>query len=67
VLPAHEQVVTAWVGRVLEAQGRGQASNEVADTLARTLAPIELPLSVLTVAVGHRIFLWLLGRRRRLA
>jgi len=35
-----------------------------ADTLARTLAAIELPLSVLTAAVGAPFFLWLLGRRR---
>lgn len=36
----------------------------VADTLARLLAGIELPLSVLTAAVGAPFFLWLLGRRR---
>ena len=36
----------------------------LADTLARTLAPIELPLSVLTAFVGAPFFLWLLGRRR---
>ncbi len=39
----------------------------LADALARTLAPIELPLSVLTAAVGAPFFLWLLGRRRKLA
>jgi iron complex transport system permease protein len=37
----------------------------LADTLARTLAVIELPLSVLTAAVGAPFFLWLLGRRRK--
>ncbi len=36
-----------------------------ADTLARTLAPIELPLSVLTAVVGAPFFLWLLGRGPR--
>jgi iron complex transport system permease protein len=35
-----------------------------ADTLARSLAAIELPLSVLTAMVGVPFFLWLLGRRR---
>lgn len=35
----------------------------LADTAARTLAPIELPLSVLTSALGAPFFLWLLGRR----
>jgi len=37
----------------------------LADTLARTVAPIELPLSVLTSMVGVPVFLWLLGRRRQ--
>lgn len=41
----------------------GAAFVVVADTLARTLAPIELPLSVLSSAVGAPFFLWLLGRR----
>ncbi len=36
-----------------------------ADTLARTVAIIELPLSVLTAGVGAPFFLWLLGRPRR--
>lgn len=39
----------------------------LADTLARMLAPIELPLSVLTACVGVPAFLWLLGRRQRSA
>lgn len=42
----------------------GAAFVIVADTLARTLAPIELPLSVLTASVGAPFFLWLLGRNR---
>lgn len=42
----------------------GAAFLIAADTLARTLASIELPLSVLTAAVGAPFFLWLLGRRR---
>jgi iron complex transport system permease protein len=45
----------------------GAAFVIVADTLARTLAPIELPLSVLTAGVGAPFFLWLLGRSRRVA
>ncbi|MGO1078463.1 FecCD family ABC transporter permease [Inquilinus sp. CA228] len=38
------------------------------DTLARSAAEIEIPLGVLTAAVGGPIFVWLLahGRRRRL-
>jgi iron complex transport system permease protein len=38
------------------------------DTLARSAAAIEIPLGVLTAAVGGPIFVWLLarGRRRRL-
>lgn len=43
----------------------GAAFVVIADTLARTLAPIELPLSVLTAGVGAPFFLWLLGRRRK--
>ena len=37
----------------------------IADTCARSLAPIELPLSVLTAVVGAPFFLWLLGRSGR--
>ena len=33
-----------------------------ADTLARTLAPIELPLGILTACVGVPCFLWVLAR-----
>ena len=32
------------------------------DTLARTLAPIEVPLGILTAVVGTPFFLWLLWR-----
>ncbi len=49
------------------AMALGAAFVIVADTLARTLAPIELPLSVLTAGVGAPFFLWLLGRRRSLS
>jgi iron complex transport system permease protein len=35
------------------------------DTLARTLARIELPLGVLTAALGTPVFVWLLARARR--
>jgi iron complex transport system permease protein len=35
------------------------------DTLARTLAPIEIPLGVLTAIIGAPFFLWLLATSRR--
>ena len=35
------------------------------DTLARTLAPIEIPLGVLTAVIGAPFFLWLLATSRR--
>jgi iron complex transport system permease protein len=35
------------------------------DTLARSAARIEIPLGVLTAAIGGPIFVWLLARRRR--
>lgn len=39
---------------------------QVVDTLARTVRPpVELPLSILTAAVGVPFFLWLLRRRGR--
>jgi iron complex transport system permease protein len=37
------------------------------DTLARTIAPIELPLGILTAVVGAPFFLWLLARSGRSA
>jgi len=42
----------------------GAAFVIAADTLARSVAAIELPLSVLTAVIGAPFFLWLLGRRR---
>lgn len=36
-----------------------------ADTIARTAAPIEIPLGVLTAVTGAPFFLWLLARSRR--
>ena len=36
-----------------------------ADTVARTAAPIEIPLGVLTAVIGAPFFLWLLARSRR--
>lgn len=37
----------------------------IADLAARTLvSPVELPVGLLTAAVGGPVFLWLLGRRR---
>ena len=35
------------------------------DTLARTVAPVEIPLGVLTAFVGTPLFLWLLATARR--
>src|SRR5262249_28973453 len=35
------------------------------DTLARTIAPLEVPLGVLTAFVGAPFFIWLLGATRR--
>ena len=35
------------------------------DTLARTLAPVEIPLGILTAIVGTPCFIWLLRRSRR--
>jgi iron complex transport system permease protein len=34
------------------------------DTLARTIAPVETPLGILTAVVGAPFFLWLLARGR---
>jgi iron complex transport system permease protein len=36
-----------------------------ADTVARTAAPIEIPLGILTALAGGPFFLWLLSRARR--
>ena len=36
----------------------------IVDTLARTIAPIEVPLGILTAIVGAPFFLWLLARGR---
>ncbi len=35
------------------------------DTLARTVAPVEVPLGILTAFVGTPVFLWLLARAER--
>ena len=37
------------------------------DTLARTIGTVELPLGVLTAALGTPVFLWLLAFSRRRA
>jgi iron complex transport system permease protein len=37
------------------------------DTVARTLGNVELPLGVLTAALGTPVFLWLLAFGRRTA
>jgi len=43
----------------------GAAFLVAADTLARSVAGIELPLGVLTAIVGAPAFLWLLARSDR--
>jgi iron complex transport system permease protein len=35
------------------------------DTLARTVANVEIPLGILTAVLGAPFFLWLLARGRR--
>jgi iron complex transport system permease protein len=45
----------------------GAAFMVAVDTLARTAAPIEIPLGVLTAVIGGPAFVWLLARRRRVA
>ncbi|GJD51441.1 putative ABC transporter permease protein [Methylobacterium crusticola] len=37
----------------------------VIDTLARTIAPVEVPLGILTAVFGTPVFLWLLARAER--
>ena len=37
----------------------------VVDTLARTVAPLEIPLGVLTAFIGAPVFIWLLALSRR--
>jgi iron complex transport system permease protein len=37
----------------------------VVDTLARTMAPLEIPLGVLTAFIGAPVFIWLLAVSRR--
>lgn len=50
---------------LLPAAAAGAASLVLADTLARTaLAPVEVPVGVVTAAVGAPFFLWLLRRER---
>jgi iron complex transport system permease protein len=43
----------------------GGAYMLVVDTLARSIAPIEIPLSILTAVVGAPFFLWLLASGRK--
>jgi iron complex transport system permease protein len=45
----------------------GAAFLLVVDTAARTIGAVELPLGVLTAAIGTPVFLWLLARGRRSA
>ncbi|HYB40344.1 MAG TPA: iron chelate uptake ABC transporter family permease subunit, partial [Candidatus Methylomirabilis sp.] len=53
-------------GRLLPAAMLLGASYLVAvDTLARTIAPLEVPLGVLTAFIGAPFFIWLLATSRR--
>jgi iron complex transport system permease protein len=47
------------------AAGLGGAFVLLIDTLARTLAPVEIPLGILTAIVGTPCFIWLLRRSQR--
>ena len=38
----------------------------IADTIARTVSPIEIPVGVVTAIFGVPFFIWLLRRRRRM-
>jgi iron complex transport system permease protein len=44
----------------------GAAFLVATDTAARTVAPIEIPLGILTAIMGGPFFLWLLSRSRRI-
>jgi len=35
------------------------------DTLARTMAPVEIPLGILTAIIGTPFFIWLLAGMQR--
>mgnify|MGYP003350686322 CR=1 FL=1 len=48
----------------LDADAARRCSEVLVDTLARTLARIEVPLGILTAVVGAPFFLWLLWRGR---
>ena len=37
----------------------------IVDTLARTIATVEVPLGILTAIIGAPVFIWLLARGRR--
>lgn len=37
----------------------------IVDTLARTIAQVEVPLGILTAVIGAPFFVWLLARGRR--
>ena len=43
----------------------GAAFMLVVDTLARSLARVEMPLGILTAVIGGPFFVWLLARDRR--
>jgi iron complex transport system permease protein len=43
----------------------GAAYLLLVDTLARTMATIEIPIGVLTAFIGAPFFLWLLASSRR--
>ncbi len=43
----------------------GAAYMVIVDTLARTIATVEVPLGILTAIIGAPVFIWLLARGRR--
>ena len=53
-------------GRLLPAAALLGAGYLVAvDTLARSIAAVEVPLGILTAAIGAPVFIWLLARTAR--
>jgi ABC-type Fe3+-siderophore transport system permease subunit len=55
--------VTLKQGEVLALLGGGYLL--LIDTLARTMAPIEIPLGILTAVIGTPFFIWLLASMQR--
>ena len=59
-----------WSGRISRSCCRPARCSAAAiccliDTLARTMAPIEIPLGILTAVIGTPFFIWLLAGMQR--